>query len=82
MTKRPTQGLGTDRTTQCLEIPFAQPSLKIHLAAAVVWPSLQLTHAVWPESLIDTIQQIIDVARLAASIQTDGSDLPQVGLHR
>jgi hypothetical protein len=39
---------------------------------------LQLMHGVWPEGLYEPLQQVIDVARLAASLQPDGTCMPEV----
>lgn len=41
---------------------------------------MQLMHCVWPEVLSGTVQQIIDVARLVASLQPDGTGTPEVSL--
>jgi hypothetical protein len=39
---------------------------------------LQLMHEVWPEGLYEPLQQVIDIARLAASLQPDGTGMPEV----
>jgi hypothetical protein len=35
-------------------------------------------HEVWPEGLYEPLQQVIDIARLAASLQPDGTGMPEV----
>ncbi|WIA44426.1 hypothetical protein OEZ86_007187 [Tetradesmus obliquus] len=41
------------------------------------WAEEQLMHEVWPEGLYKPLQQVIDVARLAASLQPDGTGMPE-----
>lgn len=41
---------------------------------------LQLLHGVWPDILQEPLQRIVQAARLAASLQPDGTGLPQVRL--
>jgi hypothetical protein len=38
----------------------------------------QLLHGVWPDILQEPLQRIVQAARLAASLQPDGTGLPQV----
>lgn len=45
-------------------------------------PALQLKHEVWPQGLCEPLQQIIHLARLAASLQPDGTGMPEVGAWR
>lgn len=50
------------------------------LPACVSWYAacLQLLHGVWPDILQEPLQCIVQAARLAASLQPDGTGLPQV----
>jgi hypothetical protein len=47
-------------------------------AAAAFHRRLQLLHGVWPEILHEPLQRIVQAARLAASLQPDGTGLPEV----
>lgn len=39
---------------------------------------VQLRHGVWPGILLEPLQRIVQAARLAASLQPDGTGLPEV----
>lgn len=44
------------------------------------WIEDQLLHGVWPEILHEPLQRIVQAARLAASLQPDGTRLPEVSV--
>jgi hypothetical protein len=65
--------------TRCSEVEGTARGLSIIAAFPLcVYLLLQLQHCVWPDILHDPLMRIVQAARLAASLQPDGTGLPEV----